>query len=56
MNRYDYVIGEVGTCPVCEKIFVIRKDGTLRRHLGDVRTGRFREVCAGVGQKPRETS
>lgn len=45
-----------GRCPVCERVMVLKADGTLRHHGGPIGTGyrgRSRAYCCqGVGQKP----
>jgi hypothetical protein len=47
---------ERGRCPVCTGAFVVTKAGVMRWHLGDYWNGRFRQMCAGVGQAPKPTS
>ncbi len=43
-----------GWCPVCSRRIALRRDGTLRHHLGDMYSGGWREICAGVGRTPEE--
>lgn len=56
MKRSDTAIAPYGraACPVCGDEFSLTKKGVLRHHLGGVWIGRFREVCDGVGQPPKE--
>lgn len=41
-----------GKCPECDNTFQLRKDGTLRHHLGNEMVGRWRQVCKGIGLPP----
>jgi len=56
MNRSDYVMGDVDKCAACGGMFVVRKNGTMRRHLGNVMGERYgrpvRLLCAGAGKPP----
>jgi hypothetical protein len=42
-----------GRCPVCTGDFTVTKAGVMRWHCGDYWNGRFRLMCAGVGQPPQ---
>lgn len=46
-------MSKVDTCPVCGGTFAAKKDGTVRRHRGDIWQGPRRLVCSGSGAYPR---
>jgi hypothetical protein len=48
----DYVMGDLGRCATCGGTFVVKKDGTLRWHLGTKTVGRWRQMCDGAGEPP----
>jgi hypothetical protein len=55
MSDPRYVMGDVGRCATCGGAFVVKKDGTMRWHLGNSRidgSTRWRRVCVGVGKPP----
>lgn len=41
-----------GVCAVCGRVRTLTAAGVMRVHLGDVYSGRWRQVCAGTGMSP----
>lgn len=39
-------------CPVCDQKRMVKLDGTMRKHRGDVRSPRGLQPCTGAGQPP----
>lgn len=48
--------GMRGRCGECDRSISLTKAGVLRHHNGDIYKGGWRQVCAGVGTQPVETS
>lgn len=52
-------MASTGTCSVCDREIVVRKDGNIRHHVNYGATQRYsipwRERCEGAGKPPKET-
>ena len=57
---WSAVMGDVDTCSVCGRPYVVKADGTLRWHLDPPSGSTYRDrygrgVCSGAGKPPAPT-